>query len=773
MDKKLCILIASNNPELLDNASVTLREAGYKICLSNTVEACLKMAAKEKPDILLLDVSLEKEGGKELTQKIRGCANRPDMISILSSPDADAKLSANEKKKDWVDNYLTEPLNRIELLAKMDAAGWIIQNKRELASALTKSRSLFVAMQEGVYLHEMVYDEKGKAIDYRILEANPASEKHLNIKTEDAIGKLASVLYETQEVPFLETYAKVAETGVATSFEQYFPPMGKYFHISVYSPEKGTFATAFTDISQRKLVEKALQDSEEKYKKLVKDMQVGVILQDSRAAIIMSNPKALELLGLSEDQLLGKTSFDPDWNVIHEDGSPFPGSTHPVPQAIASGQAVHDVVMGVYRPTHNDRIWLRVDAELQHDNNGELVQVVCTFVDISRRVKAEDALIVKNEELAKAISEKDQFFSIIAHDLRGPFNGFLGLSQILVNEISSLTTEEIQNISVKIRDSASSISSLLGNLLQWASIQRGSTIFSPESFVLKTFLNESLVPVLMAAEAKEIEFKIDIPDNLAIHADVNIISCIIRNLTSNAVKFTHKNGSVTLAAKYSSADTVEFNIIDTGIGMNKDLVRDLFKLNANTSRKGTNGEASTGLGLIICRDFVEMHGGRIWVESEEKKGSTIGFTIPSKGMGSDRQAEEKAIRNGLGLEQGKKLKVLIVEDDNISCTILKKNIQKICREILLAGTGTEAVQLCRGHQDIDLVLMDLRLPVLMGLDATREIRQFNKDVIILAQTAQALPEDKKLALDAGCNDYISKPIDFKLLERLIKYHCNI
>jgi len=772
MFKDLRILVADHDQKILDFISGTLNEAGYTTFTALTVDHCLEVLAKEGPDIVLLSAQMNKSEGGELARKIKSGTVISDIFLLLVSSENTIGPFNAEEINNLVDGYLTLPLSSSEVLIKIDAACWIIHSKRELESALTRSRSLFLAMQEGVYVHEMVNDEFGKAIDYRILEANPASEKHLNIQPKDAIGKLASDLYETNEVPFLETYAKVAETGLATSFEQYFPPMEKYFHISVYSPGKGTFATAFTDITERKLVEKALLESEDKYKNLVKDMQVGVILQDPQANIVMSNPKALELLGLTEDQLLGKTSFDPDWNVIHEDGSPFPGNTHPVPQAIASGHSVHDVVMGVFRPTLNDRIWLRVDAELQLDEQGKLYQVVCSFIDISRRMQAEDALNSKNRELAKAVAEKDKFFSIIAHDLRSPFNGFLGLSQILANELSSLTMEEIQNISARIRDSATSLSSLLGNLLQWASLQRGLTKFSPESLELKSILNETLSEVLIAARAKNISFTCQLPDDLVIFADANMISCIIRNLASNAVKFTHKKGNIKLTAKIGFHNSVEMSVSDSGIGMNKDLLRNLFDLNFNTSRKGTDGEASTGLGLIICRDFVEIHGGRIWVESEEHVGSRFSFTIPPKSVTTDKADRENESLSANSTEQIKKLKVLIVEDDDISYFILHKNMQKITNEILRAETGIEAVRICREYQDIDLVLMDMRLPMMTGPEATREIRRFNKEVVIIAQTAQALPEDKMNAIDAGCSDYISKPIDFKLLGKMIQDYCN-
>lgn len=147
-------------------------------------------------------------------------------------------------------------------------------------------------------------------------------------------------------------------------------------------------------------------NTEERFKKLVWDMQVGVLLQGPNAEIILSNPKALELLGLTEDQLLGKTSFDADWNVIHEDGTPFPGPNHPVPQAIATRQAIHEVVMGVFRPVSRDRVWLLVDAVPQLNLDGSVEQVVCTFFEITNRIHAQEALNQLNTDLEKRVKDR-------------------------------------------------------------------------------------------------------------------------------------------------------------------------------------------------------------------------------------------------------------------------------------------------------------------------------------------------------------------------------
>ncbi|MEI7830372.1 MAG: ATP-binding protein [Prolixibacteraceae bacterium] len=628
MNKELRILVVDDNPEMLDITMMVLKSESYRLFSAACGAECLDILNKEKPDIILLDVMLPDANGKELAKIIK---SNPDFSSVyiilLSTQSSDPDIIA-EGLEDGADGFIYKPFNSRELLARVASACRIVIAERESKSALAEWRSLFLAMQEGVYLHELIYDDQGRPKDYRILEANPASEKHLNIKTKDAIGKLSGELFGIEEVPFLDIYSKVAETGKALSFEQYFPPMEKYFNISVYSPGKGRFATAFTDITERKKADEALKASEEEFKNLVWDMQVGVILQSPESKIILSNPKALELLGISEEQLLGRTSFDPTWNVIHEDGSPFPGCTHPVPTAIATGQSVCDVIMGVYRPSNNDRVWLKVDAKLQFADDGTIRQVVCSFIDISKRKNAEALLYAKNDELEKVLAEKDKFFSIIAHDLRNPFNGFLGLTQVMAEELPSLTMDEIQKISISMRDSATNLFSLLGNLLEWSIIQRGLTVFAPESFLLKPKIAESMTQTVYAAKLKEITVNYNVPDNMVIFADSKMISSIVRNLTTNAVKFTRDRGRIEVSATNPDGTQVVISVRDTGIGMRKNLIDNLFRLDVNTSRNGTKGEQSSGLGLIICKDFVEKHGGTISVESEEGQGSTFTFTIP-------------------------------------------------------------------------------------------------------------------------------------------------
>ena len=277
------------------------------------------------------------------------------------------------------------------VLVFSDITNQYIAQKRVQESE-EKFHSLYLHMNEGSALHKLIFDDKGLPSDYTIIDTNPAFGIQLGIDADSVIGKTSREAYGTDEPPYFEIYCKVALTGESTVFESHFAPLNKYFSISVYCPAKGSFATIFEDITDRREAEVTLKESEEKYRNLVSEMQVGVLIQGPQAEIIMSNPKALEFLGINEDQLLGKTSFDPDWNVIHEDGSPFPGPTHPVPQAIATRSSVRDVIMGVYRPDTGDRIWLLVCAEPHLNKAGEVLQVACTFVNITKHKNAEEML---------------------------------------------------------------------------------------------------------------------------------------------------------------------------------------------------------------------------------------------------------------------------------------------------------------------------------------------------------------------------------------------
>lgn len=255
----------------------------------------------------------------------------------------------------------------------------------------------------------------------------------------------------------------------------------------------------------------------------------------------------------------------------------------------------------------------------------------------------EDNLVQKNiliedltetrDKLEKLNSEKDKFFSIIAHDLKSPFQGFIGLTEVMSEGGNEFTKDEITTLSKEIHDNAKNLYKLLQNLLDWALMQQGKLSFAPEEILLSEALRQNIALISKRGEQKGVEIVLDDPGDQKVYADESMLNSILRNLLSNAVKFTKPGGKVIVSAKEKDTK-VEIAVRDSGIGMSEEIRRQLFKMEENVGRKGTDGEESTGLGLLLCKEFVEKHDGKIWVESEEEDalnnkfgGSTFYFTI--------------------------------------------------------------------------------------------------------------------------------------------------
>ncbi|TNF42840.1 MAG: hybrid sensor histidine kinase/response regulator [Bacteroidetes bacterium] len=248
--------------------------------------------------------------------------------------------------------------------------------------------------------------------------------------------------------------------------------------------------------------------------------------------------------------------------------------------------------------------------------------------EISARVKTHIKLRRQSIELQELNVTKDKFFSIIAHDLRGPMGGFMGLTDLLTEELSNMSMAEIQEFLGSMRESATNLFKLLENLLQWARVQQGGIIFNRERVLFRPIVIESLELIRESAKKKGITVIPNISEQLEVFADSNLLQTVIRNLVSNAVKFSARGGTVNISAKTLEDDSVEISVKDMGIGMNREMIETLFRIDVKNGRPGTEGEQSTGLGLLLCKEYIEKHGGHIRVESEVGKGSVFTFNIP-------------------------------------------------------------------------------------------------------------------------------------------------
>lgn len=282
-----------------------------------------------------------------------------------------------------------------------------------------------------------------------------------------------------------------------------------------------------------------------------------------------------------------------------------------------------------YRIKHRANIALtRQNHEIEAKNE-ELLQLNEEISAQKDEISAKNAEIEKqNVTLHEYNATKDRFFSIIAHDLRNAFTSILGFSNLLADSLSNFSKEDTISFCMKMNAAAQNAYKLLENLLEWSRAQTGKIEFTPNELVLKNIVLENIRLCENQANTKSISISCQIPDKFAVHADRNMLNTILRNLISNAIKFTHRGGSISISALQHDGFHV-ITVSDTGIGMSESTRNKLFKINEKTSIPGTEKEMGTGIGLILCKEFVQRHGGVIWVESEPGKGSDFKFTIPA------------------------------------------------------------------------------------------------------------------------------------------------
>ena len=521
----------------------------------------------------------------------------------------------------------------------------------------------------------------------------------------------------------------------------------------------------YRDITHRKAIERERLKAETTIRTLslaINQSPVTVFITDLAGNIESVNPRFTEVTGYSREEVIGqnprifKAGDRPDfdykelWNTILS-GRNWYGTFH-------------------NRKKNGELYWESSVISPVKDNIGTITHFLAVKEDITSRLKSEQEIKLQNNELVRLNAEKDKFFSIIAHDLRGPLGGFMGLTEMMADESIEFTETEKKEMTLELSRSARNTFNLLENLLEWSQMDRGLTEFKPQKLELNAMVTECRNIVAQSARKKRIELIVAISNEPEVVADKNMIQTIIRNLLSNAIKFTPQGGHVTISSRPAENNRMVISVKDTGIGMSEKMKNDLFRIDTNIKRPGTEGEMSTGLGLLLCKEFVEKLGGEIWVESTPNQGSVFNFTIPIVGEADKEPSETSTIKVKLITNPILNLNILIAEDDEISARLILAIVKGIGVNISRVKTGFEAVEFCRNNPKTDLVLMDIAMPFMDGYEATRQIRQFNKEVVIIAQTTFGLAADREKAIASGCNDYITKPFVKDELDKLIKRH---
>jgi CheY-like chemotaxis protein len=342
-----------------------------------------------------------------------------------------------------------------------------------------------------------------------------------------------------------------------------------------------------------------------------------------------------------------------------------------------------------------------------------------------------------------------------------------------------LTEEEQKEYIDIIEKSSLRLLNIINDILSISKIESGENDTRISSFNMNEMVEDICSSFKTEVDQKNLKLSFTgmLPGQQSVvRSDKDKVSAILNNLIKNAIKFTDK-GSISVGY-FKNKNELKFYVKDTGIGVSMDKVDVIFERFRQGSESLERNYEGAGLGLSISKGYVTMLGGRIWMENNNdfspitktNTGSVFYFTIPYQPV--EEPMIKKVIKEETTDTLNRDLKILIVEDDQVSEMLLSVVARQISKHILKVGTGGEAIEACRSYPDIDLILMDIKMPEMDGYEATRQIREFNKKVVIIAQTAYVLPGEMQKAIEAGCNDYISKPVNPELLRNMVLKYLN-
>jgi PAS domain S-box-containing protein len=521
-----------------------------------------------------------------------------------------------------------------------------------------------------------------------------------------------------------------------------------------------TFQSIFRDVTDRIQANKALKESEYRLARAEGVAKTGNWKIDLTNKTIIGSVGACSIYGVEEDKL----------SLATVQKIPLPQYRDRLDlalQNLITKNIPYDLEFKICRPTDGEIIDIRSIANYDKENN--FIYGVVQDITESKQIELE--LTIAKEKAEESDRLKSAFLANMSHEIRTPMNGILGFAELLKEP--GLTGDEQQEYIGIIEKSGKRMLNIINDIVDISKIEAGLMKLN----IRNTSVNEQLKDLysFFASECQakgiELNYYSSLPENRAlIKTDREKLFAILSNLIKNAIKFTDEGvieyGYEMVGPK--EALHLQFFVRDTGIGIPADRQEIIFERFIQADVSDKLARQGAGLGLSISKAYITMLNGKIWLETEFGKGSSFYFEIPYQV--SNEEFIDKEINSRSDASSIKKLKILIAEDNEISKTLITLTLKKFCDDFLTARTGIEAVELCRDNPDIDLILMDIKMPEMDGYEAIRQIRLFNKKVLIIAQTAYGLSGDKELAFEAGCSEYISKPIDRNELIQMVISH---
>jgi PAS domain S-box-containing protein len=521
-----------------------------------------------------------------------------------------------------------------------------------------------------------------------------------------------------------------------------------------------------TDITVRKSIESQLAEQLHFVEVLLEATPTAIYLKDLQGRYLRFNKAFEALFGIAREDWIGKSVFD----LVPGDAAKL---MHAKDLELFQGAATVQTYEAVFvhRKSGQPREGLYWKAPLI-GADGQVTALVGTILDVTEKNRSEQELRAAKSVAEAANQAKSDFLANMSHEIRTPMNGVIGMTDLALGTELDSTQREYLTV---VRNSAQSLMVILNDILDFSKIEAGKLNIESVAFPLPEMVSECLKSMLARAEKKGLALRshldVALPDRVM--GDPVRIRQVLTNLCDNAIKFTAA-GSVAVSVRSTSmgeaAAELHFSVRDSGIGIAQDKQAGVFEAFTQADTSTTRKFGGTGLGLTICARLVELMGGRIWVESSPGQGSTFHFTVRVTAV--DQVVPADSVPLDASVPSSKPLRVLLVEDHPINQMLATTLLKKWGHSVVLANNGQEGVDLFPAQQ-WDVVLMDMQMPVMGGLAATRLIRAREpkgQHIPIIAMTANAMESDRQACLDAGMDDHLAKPFNAAGLQAMLELH---
>ncbi|HNV23379.1 MAG TPA: PAS domain S-box protein [Candidatus Omnitrophota bacterium] len=678
-------------------------------------------------------------------------------------------LKAKGHRSIWCSLSAMAVLNERGKIIRIDARFEDITARKKVERELIESKELF----------KTVFDHTAAAItvtdkNERIVAWNPFAETMLEMTKEELFNLPIKDLYPPEEWRRMRSF-RIRRRGMLSDIETKIYKRNKAIlevslSVSVLKDAEGNVTGSIgiiRDITNQKQAERKIKESENKIRVILDNSAVAITLTDDQERIVSWNKFTEHLLGMKRSDLYlrpVKSLYPPEeWKKIRSENIRKLGSKHHFETKVLKKD--------------NQTIDVDLSVNVLRNANDEIIGSVGILQDITEQKKAKEILVQAKIAAESANTTKSLFLANMSHEVRTPMNTILGMLDLTLD--TSLNDEQRDNIIVA-KEAAKNLLNLLNDILDLSRVEAGKIKLEQIEFHLPNVIKNVCKGMAVLARDKKLEIvsAVDPQVPILLKGDPLRLRQILINLINNAIKFTHA-GNITISVEKVSQESnrviLKFAVKDQGIGIPKDRQNKLFEIFSQVDDSTTRKYGGTGLGLAICKRLVEMMSGKIWVESDEGKGSTFFFTPEFEVVDKDPntfllEQDAPTVDEKFLEEKLKGLKILLAEDNIVNQRMTVKILEKQGWIVEAVDNGQAVLdKLDQAH--FDVVLMDSQMPIMDGFEATKMIRRneekTGKHVFIIALTGRAMEEDRQKCFAVGMDGFVAKPIDRKkLLEEI-------